>query len=75
MVEDLLKPGGKLVFSSYKAEQQGVQYLFQGAMKFIRNPPMHKIIDYPESVAKQYIRLIDVLLLILDQATQVDEDQ
>lgn len=75
MVDTLLEPGGKLVFSSYGGEQEGVQYLFRGAMKFVRNPPMHKIIDYPESVAKQYIRLIDVLLLILDQAAQADVDR
>lgn len=68
LVDELLEPGGKLVFSSHGGEQQGVQYLFRGAMQFIRNPPMHKIIDYPESVAKQYIRLIDALLLLLDQA-------
>lgn len=73
MVDELLEPGGKLVFSSHGGEQQGIQYLFRGAMQFIRNPPMHKIIDYPESVAKQYIRLIDSLLLLLDQATHVEE--
>jgi hypothetical protein len=73
LVDELLEPGGKLVFSSHGGEQQGIQYLFRGAMQFIRNPPMHKIIDYPESVAKQYIRLIDALLLLLDQATHVEE--
>jgi hypothetical protein len=69
LVDELLEPGGKLVFSSHGGEQQGVQYLFRGAMQFIRNPPMHKIIDYPESVARQYLRLIDSLLLLLNQAT------
>ena len=73
LVDELLAPGGKLVFSSHEGEQKGIQFLFRGAMQFIRNPPMHKIIDYPENVAKQYLRLIDSLLLLLDQATHVEE--
>lgn len=69
LVDDALKPGGKLIFSSYPAEQQGVQFLFRGAMQFIRNPPMHRLIDYPESMAHEFLRLIDALMILLDQAT------
>lgn len=73
MVEEILKPGGILIFSSHYGEQEGVQQLFSGAMKFIRNPPMHKIVDYPESVARQYLRLIDALLMLLEEATFADD--
>jgi hypothetical protein len=69
LVEEAFKPDGKLIFSSHPGEQQGVQLLYRGAMQFIRNPPMHKLIDYPESMAKQFLRLIDSLMMLLDQAT------
>lgn len=73
LIADALKPGGKLVFSSHIGEQTGVQLLYQGAMQFIRNPPMHKIIDYPESMAQQFLRLIDALMMLLDHAAMAGE--
>jgi hypothetical protein len=73
LIADALKPGGKLVFSSHIGEQTGVQLLYQGAMQFIRNPPMHKIIDYPESMAQQFLRLIDALMMLLDHAAMSGE--
>ena len=73
LIADALKPGGKLVFSSHTGEQTGVMLLYQGAMQFIRNPPMHKIIDYPESMAQQFIRLIDALMMLLDHAAMAGE--
>lgn len=51
-----------------------VQYFFRWSMQFIRNSPMHKINDLSESVAKQYNCLIDILLLILDHAAQIDDE-
>jgi hypothetical protein len=73
LIDDALKPGGRLVFSSHVGEQQGVQFLYRGAMQFIRNPPMHKIIDYPESMAQQFLRLIHALMMLLDHATMAGE--
>lgn len=73
LIDDALKSGDKLVFSSHGGEQQGVYYLFRGAMQFIRNPPMHKIIDYPEIMALQFLRLIDSLLILLDRAAMAGE--
>lgn len=73
LIDDALKPGGKLVFSSHVGEQQGVQFLYRGAMQFIRNPPMHKIIDYPESMARQFLHLIDALMMLLDHAALAGE--
>jgi len=70
LVDNAFKPGGKLMFSIHAGEQQGVQFLFRGAMQFIRNPPMHRLIDYPETMAHQFLRLIDSLMLLLDQASE-----
>jgi hypothetical protein len=73
LIDYALKSGDKLVFSSHGGEQQGIYYLFRGAMQFIRNPPMHKLIDYPEILAQQYLRLIDSLMMLLDQAAMAGE--
>jgi hypothetical protein len=73
LIDDALKPGGKLVFSSHPGEQQGIQFLFRGAVQFIRNPPMHRIVDYPESMAQQFLRLIDALMMLLDHAAMAGE--
>lgn len=73
LIEEALKPGGSLVFSSHVSEQTGVHLLYRGAMMFIRNPPMHKIIDYPESMVQQFLRLIDALMILVDHATLAGE--
>lgn len=73
LIDEALKPGGILVFSPHPGEQQGIQFLFRGAMQFIRNPPMHKIVDYPESMAQQFLRLIDALMILLDHAAMAGE--
>jgi len=68
LVDALLIPEkGKLVFSSHPGEQEGVRMLYRGAMQFIRNPPMHKLIEYPEDTARLLIRLIDSLLQLLSE--------
>ena len=60
LVDALLNPEkGKLVFSSHPGEQDGVRMLYRGAMQFIRNPPMHKLVEYPENTARLLIRLVD----------------
>ena len=58
---------GTLIFSSHAGEQKGVWMLYRGAMQFIRNPPMHRLIDYPENIARLFIRLIDTLLQLLTE--------
>ena len=58
---------GSLVFSEHPGEQEGIKLLFRGAIQFIRNPPMHKMIDYPEGSARTLIRLVDSLLLLLEE--------
>lgn len=69
LVDALLAPGtGKLIFSTHSGEQEGVRMLYRGAMQFIRNPPMHKLIEYPENTARLLIRLIDSLLQLLSEA-------
>jgi len=69
LVDALLSPDKKrLVFSSHPGEQEGVKMLYRGAMQFIRNPPMHKLIEYREDTARLLIRLVDSLLLLLSEA-------
>ena len=68
LVEAVLnKEKGALIFSSHPAEQDGVRMLYRGAMQFIRNPPMHKLMEYSEDTARLLIRLIDSLLQLLSE--------
>lgn len=69
LVDAVLNPKkGTLVFSLHTGEQDGVRMLYRGAMQFIRNPPMHKLIEYPENTALLLIRLVDSLLQLLSEA-------
>ena len=69
LVDAVLNPKkGTLVFSSHTGEQDGVRMLYRGAMQFIRNPPMHKLIEYPENTALLLVRLVDSLLQLLSEA-------
>ncbi len=68
LVDAVLAPEtGMLIFSTHRGEQEGVRMLYRGAMQFIRNPPMHKLIEYPESTARLFVRLIDSLLRLLSE--------
>ncbi len=68
LVDAAFSPGDKMLrFSQHPGEQEGVKMLYRGAMQFIRNPPMHKLVDYPIDTAKVLIRLIDSLLLLLPE--------
>jgi hypothetical protein len=70
LVDALFSPKkAKIVFSQNPPEQDGARLLYRGAMQFIRNPAMHKIIEYPENEARLFIRVIDSLLLLLSEAT------
>ncbi len=65
---------GVVAFSSNVGEQQGVHMLYRGAMQFIRNPPMHNLIEYQASTAQILIRLIDSLLRLLAEAPAVKRE-
>jgi len=68
LVDAILSPEqGMLIFSHHRGEQDGVRMLYRGAMQFIRNPPMHKLIEYPEDTVRLFMRLIDVLLQLLSE--------
>lgn len=68
LVDAVLDPvKGTLQFSSHRGEQDGVRMLYRGAMQFIRNPPMHGLVEYQENTARQLIRLIDALLQLLSE--------
>jgi hypothetical protein len=69
LVDAVLAPDkGVLVFSSHAGEQQGIYMLYRGAIQFIRNPPMHNLIEYQASTAQILLRLIDSLLRLLAEA-------
>jgi len=69
LVDDVFDFGNKkLIYSQHIGEQEGVKMLYRGAMQFIRNPPMHKLVEYPIEKAKLLLRLIDSLLLLLPKS-------
>jgi len=43
------------------------QALERGALQFIRNPPMHKLVEYTDETTVHLVRLIDSLLQLLSE--------
>jgi hypothetical protein len=66
---------GMLIISQNHGEQEGVALFYRGAMQFIRNPPMHRLIEYPESTARLFLRLIDSLLQLLSELGRPPGDE
>lgn len=64
---------GVVQVSEIAGEQVGLQSLYRGAIQFIRNPPMHKLIEYPEQTAYTLLTMIDALLVLLDEVTAVEK--
>ncbi|MBL7161773.1 MAG: hypothetical protein ISS57_04145 [Anaerolineales bacterium] len=76
LVDAVLSPDkGVLIFSSHPGEQDGVRMLYRGAMQFIRNPPMHKLIEYSDRASRLFIRLIDSLLQLITELEPRHRDQ
>lgn len=74
LIDEILTPGKeKIKFSAHPGEQDGVRMLYRGAMQFIRNPAMHKLIDYPESEARIFIQILDSLLQLLSEGEYIEE--
>jgi hypothetical protein len=68
LIDTIFDPeDGMLIFSDHPGEQHGVRMLYRGAMQFIRNPPMHKLMEYSELSSKLFLRMIDSLLLLLTE--------
>jgi hypothetical protein len=61
--------------SQHAGEQDGIHMLFRGAMQFIRNPPMHKLIEYPQRTTQLFIALIDSLLVLLSEISQPEQPE
>ena len=69
LVDATLQPSRCAIrFSDHDGEQDGARFLYRGAMQFIRNPPMHRLVTYPEATARALVRLTDCLLVLLSQA-------
>jgi hypothetical protein len=76
LVELVFSPDkGKLKISDHRGEREGVFMLYRGAMQFIRNPPMHNIIEYPKTRAQLFIKLIDSLLILLNELQPPSPDK
>ena len=56
---------------SDKDEQQGMMFLYSGAMLALRNPRAHEIIDDDPEQALEYIGLLSLLAKALDRTTRV----
>ncbi|MFC2046505.1 TIGR02391 family protein [Chloroflexota bacterium] len=68
LVDETFHPErARIRFSEDPGEQEGVRMLYRGAMQFIRNPPMHRLMDYQDRTARLYIRMIDSLLCLLSE--------
>lgn len=68
LVDTLLIPDkARIIFSENPGEQDGARLLYRGAMQFIRNPVMHRLIEYPEKEARIFIGVIDSLLQLLSE--------
>jgi len=67
------KETGRFQASKHPGEQEGIHMLYRGALQFIRNPPMHKLIDYPETTTQIFIALIDSLLMLLSEISQPEK--
>ena len=76
LVEALMgREQGTLVFSTHPGEQEGVMMLYRGAMQFIRNPPMHKLMEYEPTTARLLVKLIDCLLQLLQELAPRRRDE
>lgn len=75
LVDLAFKPGsGAFIVSEHGGEQEGIHMLYRGAMQFIRNPPMHKLIEYQETTVTLFVTLIDSLLCLLDEVTTTEDN-
>jgi hypothetical protein len=63
---------GTLRFSQHSGEQEGAKLLYRGAIMFIRNPPMHRLVQYAQRYAEAGIELIDALLQLLEAPDRED---
>lgn len=60
-----------LVSQSEKDEQQGMMFLYSGAMLALRNPRAHEIIKDDPEQAVEYIGFLSLLAKALDRTTKV----
>lgn len=56
---------------SDRSEQQGMMYLYAGAMLALRNPRAHGVIRDEPTEALEYIGLVNMLIRALDRAERI----
>lgn len=59
-----------LATDSEKSEQQGMMFLYAGAMLALRNPRAHGLVRDDPETAVEYIGLVSLLAKALDRATR-----
>ncbi len=62
---------GRLAFGAVPAEQVGVRNFMSGAYATLRNPRMHRLTTDNEAAAFAIIALVDLLIRIIDDASDV----
>ncbi len=63
----------KLESESDRSEQQGMMFLYAGAMLALRNPRAHAIREDEADAALEYIGLVNLLLRALDRTSREED--
>ena len=70
MTESFTPDGGPLSFGETGSEQQGVMFLYRGAMQSLRNPASHRFIEeVDEDYARDVIHTVNLLLRLMETNT------
>ena len=70
MTESFTPDGGPLSFGETSSEQQGVMFLYRGAMQSLRNPASHRFIEeVDEDYARDVIHTVNLLLRLMETNT------
>ncbi|PAU79990.1 TIGR02391 family protein [Halorubrum salipaludis] len=70
MTESFTPDDGPLSFGETGSEQQGVMFLYRGAMQSLRNPASHRFIEeVDEDYARDVIHTVNLLLRLMETNT------
>ena len=74
LADEALAPEKKrVILSLHPGEQDGFRNLYKGALQAIRNPVMHKLLDFSVERTIMLLRLVDSLLYLLPGSDPADE--
>ncbi|MFC7072974.1 TIGR02391 family protein [Halovenus rubra] len=73
MTEAFTPERGPLSFGETGSEQEGVMFLYRGAMQSLRNPASHRFIEeVDEEYARDVIHTVNLLLRLMESNTSSD---